>query len=93
MDQVLDAIERVIKSQLLTRQAHLNNKQVLSILKTWVTEEEKPNTSQADLMRCLSHLDQIVANCLLSDYDHEFLSNGFVRLAEVVRTYFSTDNL
>ena len=93
MDQVLDTIETVIRSQLLTRQAHLNNRQVLSILRVWITEEEKPNTSQADLMRCLSHLDQVIAKCLLSDYDHEFLSTGFVRLGEMVRTYFSTDNL
>jgi hypothetical protein len=88
MDSILNAIEQVLRSQLLTRQVHAKNKQTLNIVRSWTLSESKPAIPKDSLLQCIAQLDQMVGNCALTDYDHEFLINGFNTLSETINNHY-----
>lgn len=76
MEPILNALEQVLRSQQFTRQVHNNNKTTLNIIRAWCTSDEKPSIDKTNILRCVNQIDSIIANCTLTDYDHEFLFNG-----------------
>jgi len=93
MDSILNAIEQVLRSQLLTRPVHAKNKQTLNVVRSWALSESKPAIPQDSLLQCISQLDQMVGTCALTDYDHEFLVNGFNTLLETVNNHFKVKEI